>query len=70
MLDYGFDKIRLQKIFLRLLKGNPRALRSYEKAGFQLIKNRRETVELQQGERVVLFMEIDCRRWKEIREKK
>lgn len=70
MLDYGFDKIRLQKIFLRLLEDNPRALKSYEKTGFQLIKNKRKTVDLQQGECVVLFMEINCRQWKEIKEKK
>lgn len=69
MLDYGFETIRLKKIFLRLLQDNPRALKSYEKAGFQLINNRRETVTLQQGECVVLFMEIDRCRWEAMKEK-
>ncbi len=69
MLNYGFETIRLKKIFLRLLQDNPRALRSYEKVGFQLIKNKRKTVDLQQGECVVLFMEIDRRRWEAMKEK-
>lgn len=66
MLDYGFGKLSLKKIFLRLLKDNSRALKSYEKAGFRLLKNRRETVSLEQGRRVVLFMEIDRGRWREV----
>lgn len=69
MLEYGFETLGLRKIFLRLLEDNPRALRSYEKAGFRLINNRRETVNLQQGKSVVLFMEIDYRRWKAMKEK-
>lgn len=65
MLDYGFGKLSLKKIFLRLLEDNSRALKSYEKAGFRLLKNRQETVSLEQGMQVVLFMEIDRSRWKE-----
>ncbi len=65
MLDYGFGKLGLKKIFLRLLEDNLRALKSYEKAGFQLMSNRRETVILEQGAREVLFMEIDRGRWEE-----
>lgn len=64
MLDYGFETLGLKKIFLRLLEDNAKALRSYEKAGFQLIDNRRETVSLEQGVRQVLFMEIDHDDWK------
>ena len=64
MLDYGFGKLGLKKIFLRLLEDNGKALRSYEKAGFQMINNRRETVSLEQGVREVLFMEIDYDAWK------
>ncbi len=63
MLDYGFSKLSLKKIFLRLLEDNARALKSYEKAGFRLLKNRRESVSLEQGVREVLFMEIDRERW-------
>lgn len=69
MLDYGFGKLGLKKIFLRLLEDNLRALKSYEKAGFQLISNRRETVILEQGAREVLFMEIDRGRWEERKNK-
>lgn len=64
MLDYGFGELGLKKIFLRLLEDNVKAMKSYEKAGFQLINNRRETVFLEQGVREVLFMEIDCGTWK------
>lgn len=59
MLDYGFKTLGLKKIFLRFLEDNAKALRSYEKAGFQMINNRRETVSLEQGVREVLFMEIN-----------
>lgn len=63
MLDYGFGTLGLKKIFLRLLEENVKALRSYEKAGFQRINNRRETVNLEQGIRCVLFMETDRGAW-------
>lgn len=63
MLNYGFRTLGLKKIFLRLLEDNAKALRSYEKAGFQMIKNRRETVSLEQGIRCVLFMETDRGAW-------
>lgn len=69
MLDYGFEELGLKKIFLRLLEDNPRALKSYEKAGFQLVGDRRETVSLEQGDRDVIFMEIGRGRWKEMRSK-
>ncbi|MDE7177706.1 MAG: GNAT family N-acetyltransferase [Lachnospiraceae bacterium] len=64
MLDYGFGTLGLKKIFLRFLEDNAKALRSYEKAGFQMINSRRETVSLEQGVREVLFMEIDYDTWK------
>lgn len=69
MLDFGFRELSLKKIFLRLLADNPRARKSYEKAGFQLIPNRRETVILEQGAQEVLFMEIDRGRWEERKNK-
>jgi len=34
ILSYGFEELKLHKIMLRLLAGNDRAKRSYEKAGF------------------------------------
>lgn len=63
MLDYGFGELGLKRIFLRLLEDNAKALGSYEKAGFRLIHGRRETVNLEQGVRDVLFMEIDRGAW-------
>lgn len=35
MLQYGFDVLKLHKIYLRALAENKQAIRSYEKAGFQ-----------------------------------
>ena len=36
IMQYGFEQLGLHKITLRALKTNKKALRSYEKAGFQL----------------------------------
>lgn len=66
-LAYGFETLRLQKIFLRFVEGNMGARKSYEKAGFQMIENRRETVCLEQGKREVLFMEIERGAWESAR---
>lgn len=62
-LAYGFEKLQLQKIFLRFVEGNTGARKSYEKAGFQMIEGRRETVCLEQGRREVLFMETERGAW-------
>lgn len=35
LLRYAFDELNLQRISLSVLEGNARALRSYEKCGFQ-----------------------------------
>ena len=48
MLAYGFEKLELQKIFLRLLR---------------MIEDRRETVNLEQGKREVFFMEAARGAW-------
>lgn len=63
MLKYGFGTLGLKKIFLRFLEDNVGARKSYEKAGFQMIEGRRETVRLEQGTRQVLFMEIGRSEW-------
>lgn len=34
LLQYGFETLNLHRIFLRVYSTNPRAIRSYEKAGF------------------------------------
>lgn len=63
MLEYGFDTLGLKKIFLRFVEGNAGARKSYEKAGFRMIENRRETVGLEQGKREVFFMETERGAW-------
>jgi RimJ/RimL family protein N-acetyltransferase len=35
MLGYGFDRLGLHRIYLRVYENNPRAIRCYEKAGFR-----------------------------------
>ena len=35
MIQYGFEKLGLHRIYLRALAGNKQAIRSYEKAGFE-----------------------------------
>lgn len=62
-LDYGFGTLHLQKIFLRFLGENTGARKSYEKAGFRMMDDRRESAALEQGVREVLFMEIGYEEW-------
>jgi RimJ/RimL family protein N-acetyltransferase len=35
VVDFGFGELRLERIYLHVFDYNPRAIRSYEKAGFQ-----------------------------------
>lgn len=63
MLAYGFENLRLEKIFLRVLEDNAGARKSYAKAGFQLIKDKKKSVQLEQGVRNVLFMEVKRSTW-------
>ena len=66
-LEYAFDTMGLEKVFLRFLEENVGARKSYEHAGFRLIENKAESVSLRQGECRVLFMEIDRNTWKSIK---
>lgn len=36
MLKFGFQELNLHRIWLQVFESNPRAIRAYEKAGFQL----------------------------------
>ena len=63
VLDYGFGILGLEYIFLRYLEKNTGAGRSYEKAGFRRIENKREIVNLEQGTCGVVFMEVDRNAW-------
>lgn len=42
LLKHGFEGMGLQRIFLRVLKSNLRAVRTYEKAGFIVLSENRE----------------------------
>jgi RimJ/RimL family protein N-acetyltransferase len=44
LLRHGFDTLNLNRIFLRVYVSNPRAIRSYEKAGFTHEGRLREAV--------------------------
>ncbi|MDE6604016.1 MAG: GNAT family N-acetyltransferase [Lachnospiraceae bacterium] len=63
MLEYGFETLHLEKVFLRVLEDNAIARKSYTKAGFQLIEGRKESVKLEQGVRNILFMELARCTW-------
>lgn len=62
-VEYAFETLQLDKVFLRFMEGNERARKSYENAGFRMIENKYETVSLDQGERRVFFMEIRREDW-------
>jgi RimJ/RimL family protein N-acetyltransferase len=68
-LAYAFGAMEMDRIFLRFLSENTGARISYEHAGFRLIPDRQETVQLRQGACQVLFMEIDRKRWEKEYEK-
>ena len=58
ILEYAFGELKLEKIFLRVYKDNPGAIKSYENAGFK--KNgRSEDVEVNGEVREVIFMELE-----------
>ena len=44
MLDYGFRKLKLHRIFLRVFKFNKRAIKIYKKLGFKMEGTGREAV--------------------------
>lgn len=42
LLQYAFDEVNLHNVMLNVYEYNPRAIRAYEKVGFQLIGRRRQ----------------------------
>ena len=58
ILKYAFEELGLKKIFLRVLKNNPGAVRSYEKAGFKKI-DRVDTLTVDGEMLEVIFMELE-----------
>jgi RimJ/RimL family protein N-acetyltransferase len=63
LLKHGFETLNLNRIFLRVFENNPRAVRSYEKAGFRH-EGRFRQGEYQEGGYVdVLFMSVLRSEW-------
>lgn len=58
MLRHGFHDLNLNRIFLRVYASNPRAVRSYEKAGFTLEGRERQGTYLNGQYVDVLLMSI------------
>jgi RimJ/RimL family protein N-acetyltransferase len=67
-LRYAFLELGVQRVSLGLHEYNPRALRSYEKAGFQLEGRTRKDV-LREGKRTdTLWMGILREEWLRLQE--
>lgn len=65
MLRHAFQNLNLHRVFLRVYASNPRAIRSYEKAGFILEGTMRQA-HFQEGRYVdVLLMSVLSSEWKE-----
>lgn len=58
MIRYSFENLGLHKLMLRVLAGNERAKKSYEKAGFVQEAYLREDVCLEDGYRDVILMAV------------
>lgn len=54
-LSYAFLDMKLDFVFLRVFADNTRARKSYEKAGFRLVENKREELEMENEARTVVF---------------
>jgi RimJ/RimL family protein N-acetyltransferase len=57
IIQYGFEQLGLEKIYLRVLKENLPARRAYEKVGFRN-EDRKETILIDTNETDVVFMSI------------
>jgi diamine N-acetyltransferase len=55
MLQYGFNTLNLNRIFLRVYETNLRATRSYEKAGF-ILEGRQRQAHFQDGKYIDVLM--------------
>jgi RimJ/RimL family protein N-acetyltransferase len=65
LLQHGFATLNLHRIFLRVFEDNPRAIRSYEKAGF-IHEGRHRQAEYHNGQfHDVLFMSVLRPEWEQ-----
>lgn len=60
-ISYAFEKLGIERIFLRVFEDNAIARRSYEKAGFSIIEGRYEDIEIGGRRRRLIFMDIEKR---------
>lgn len=58
MIRYAFEELKLHKLMLRVLAGNERAKRSYEKAGFVQEAYLKDDVYLEEGYCDVILMAL------------
>jgi RimJ/RimL family protein N-acetyltransferase len=65
ILQYAFTEINLHRVTLTVFEYNPRAIRSYEKAGFRYEGRQREAI-LREGKRWdILFMSVLREEWRQ-----
>ncbi|MBQ3013617.1 MAG: GNAT family N-acetyltransferase [Clostridia bacterium] len=64
IVDYGFDKLCLEKITLSVFADNLPAIKAYKKAGFVEEKIRKNAVAQRCGSTDVLIMSITRDKWK------
>jgi RimJ/RimL family protein N-acetyltransferase len=65
LLQHGFNTLNLNRIFLRVFQTNPRAIRSYEKAGFVQEGRLRQAEFIDGSYTDVLLMSVLRSEWKE-----
>jgi RimJ/RimL family protein N-acetyltransferase len=65
ILRYGFVELNLQRVSLTVFEFNQRALRSYEKAGFQLEGRQRQIIQREGRRWDILYMGILREEWME-----
>jgi diamine N-acetyltransferase len=63
LLQFGFNRLNLNRIYLHVFDTNPRAMRSYEKAGFKLEGRLREDIFKNGAYIDVLMMSILRSEW-------
>ena len=65
MLQFGFNRLNLNRIYLHVFETNPRAIRSYEKVGFKLEGRLRQDI-FKNGKYIdVLMMSVLRSEWDE-----
>jgi len=65
LLRHGFLTLNLNRVFLRVFETNPRAIRSYEKAGF-IHEGRLRQAEFRDGQYVdILLMSVLRSEWED-----